>query len=121
VNREQRNRLAGFVNEWMDERGLSERAAADILDVSQTAISSWKNARTSMKLDSFIEFARVIGRTPEWLLAQVRGVPLESLPRQASYQDVRLLVDGLSEREKRNLLTHLVSQARWDNGSKAEV
>jgi transcriptional regulator with XRE-family HTH domain len=115
MKKEHRERLAEFVTEWMESRELSERAAADLLDVSQTAVSSWKNGRTGMKLEYFIRFAELTGKTPEGLLAQVRGVVLKDLPRELTYQDIWRIVRELDTNRKRDLMIDLTKDAKWDD------
>jgi hypothetical protein len=68
-----------------------------------------------MKLEYFIRFAELTGKTPEGLLAQVRGVVLKDLPRELTYQDIWRIVRELDTNRKRDLMIDLTKDAKWDD------
>ena len=57
-----------IIKDILEENGLSQQALADILDVSQKAISNWVNGIDTPKASSMIAIYEKFGITPNELL-----------------------------------------------------
>ena len=55
-----------------EKRGLTQKELADILDVSDKAISKWENGQALPRMETFENLARVFGTTVEELITQSR-------------------------------------------------
>lgn len=57
------------LREWLRAHGLTQRALADHLNVSEAAISKWKSGQDAMPAWAFLEIATLLRADPTALLA----------------------------------------------------
>lgn len=61
-------KTAEIIKDILEENGLTQQAFADILDVSQKAVSNWINEIDTPKASSMIAIYEKFGITPNELL-----------------------------------------------------
>lgn len=112
MNKEQRDRFAAIFRKWMEDNKLSQRGAGRVLDVSQSAIASWSKGQNAINMEDFERFAVIIGKTPEALLAEVRGVALEQMPADLPLQDIERICTELPVEEQTKLIHTLIENIK---------
>jgi transcriptional regulator with XRE-family HTH domain len=54
--------------ELRDQRGLTDYAVSKAIDITQSTLSDWKNARYTPKLDKLLKIAKLFGMSLDELI-----------------------------------------------------
>lgn len=112
MDKHQRQRFGEIIKAWLDEHSLSQRAGAKLLGVSASAVRAWVNAENAVNWEDFERIAVILGKTPEALMAEVRGVALSQMPAELPYQDIQRIASELPLEERTKLIHALVESLR---------
>lgn len=102
-----KQRFARIVQKWLDESNQSQRQAAVKIQCSQSTLGAWLRAQSSPFGDVDVQerLAEELKLTPEELLADVRGVGLQKMPKKLGYTDIEFLVLSMPKSDQAALLS----------------
>lgn len=64
------NKLAEQLKRVRNEKGLSQKALAKLLNVTQPAVAKWESGTREPSLDDLIRIADILGETIDFLLGR---------------------------------------------------
>lgn len=64
------NKLAEQLKRVRNEKGLSQKALAKLLNVTQPAVAKWESGTREPSLDDLIKIADILGETIDFLLGR---------------------------------------------------
>ena len=66
---QEQNRVAlRHVRAWLDYRGMTQRRLADLMGMSEPAVSKWLQGKQAMSVAQFVQVAQLLDAKPEELL-----------------------------------------------------
>lgn len=100
MNQEHKRRFSQIFQDWMDETGQSQQGISGVLGINQSTVNNWVKQRTVPTWDMMLLVAEKMGKTPEGLVAEIRGAKLAQIPSDLPPQDVIRLCLNMPRKER---------------------